>query len=73
MRTVERDIGRLRDLFGAPIEYDRARKGYRYTEQFVHQAMTKVRMMLPQSIEVAGRYQLLTQAIEDQRTIETDY
>ena len=55
-------------------------------EQFVHQAMTKVRMMLPQSIEVnleraldavsfhteplrgeevevAGRHQLLTQAI----------
>ena len=129
VRTVERDIERLRDLFGAPIEYDRARRGYRYSEpfelpsvklregeaialflgqrllmqckgtpfeQFVQQAMNKVRMMLPQSIEVnleraldtvsfhteplrgeevevAGRYQLLTQAIEDQRTIETDY
>lgn len=70
-------------------------KGTRF-EQFVHQAMTEVRMMLPQSIEVnleraldtvsfhaeplrgeevevAGRYQLLTQAIEDRRTIETEY
>lgn len=128
-RTVERDIERLRDLFGAPIEYDRAHRGYRYTgpfelpsvklregeaialflgqrllmqckgtpfERFVHQAMAKVRMMLPQSIEVSlervldavsfhveplrgeevevtGRWQALTQAIEDRRTIETDY
>ncbi|MGE5580228.1 MAG: helix-turn-helix transcriptional regulator [Bacillota bacterium] len=65
-------------------------------EQFLQQAMTKVRMMLPQSIEVnleraldtvsfhaeplrgeevevAERYQLLTQAIEDRRAIVTDY
>ena len=30
-RTVERDIERLRDLFGAPIQYDRNKKGYCYT------------------------------------------
>lgn len=85
LRTVERDIERLRDLFGAPIEYDRARKGYHYTgpfelppmklregeaiaiflgqkllmqckgtpfEEFVSQAMAKIRVFLPQSIEV---------------------
>ncbi|HHX28351.1 MAG TPA: WYL domain-containing transcriptional regulator [Firmicutes bacterium] len=85
LRTVERDIGRLRDLFGAPIEYDRARNGYFYTEpfelppmrfregeaiaiflgqkllaqcrgtpfeEFVRQAMAKIRVFLPQSIEV---------------------
>jgi predicted DNA-binding transcriptional regulator YafY len=128
-RTVERDIERLRDLFGAPIEYDRVRRGYRYTgpfelpsmklregeaialflgqrllmqckgtpfERFVQQAMAKIRVMLPQSIEVnlervldsvsfhveplrgeevevAERWQALTQAIDDRRTIETDY
>lgn len=128
-RTVERDIARLRDLFGAPIEYDRTRKGYKYTEpfelpsvklregeaialflgqrllmqckgtpfeKFVQQAMAKVRVMLPQSIEVnlervleavsfhveplrgeevevAERWQALTQAIEDRKTVETDY
>lgn len=33
-RTVERDIGRLRDLFGAPLEYDPARRGYHYTSPF---------------------------------------
>lgn len=85
LRTVERDIERLRDLFRAPIEYDRVRKGYHYTdsfelppmkfregeaiamflgqkllmqcrgtpfEEFVGQAMAKIRMFLPQSIEV---------------------
>jgi predicted DNA-binding transcriptional regulator YafY len=84
-RTVERDIGRLRDLFCAPIEFDRARGGYYYTEpfempavrlgdgeaialflgqrllsqcrgtpfeDFVQQAMTKIRVLLPQSVVV---------------------
>lgn len=31
-RTIERDIEYLRDMYEAPIEYDRARKGYYYTE-----------------------------------------
>jgi len=31
-RTVERDIAYIRDLFGAPIEYDPMRRGYKYTE-----------------------------------------
>ncbi len=30
-KTVQRDIDFLRDQMGAPIEYDRERKGYRYT------------------------------------------
>lgn len=33
-RTVERDIERLRDFFGAPIVYDRQRKGYGYSASF---------------------------------------
>lgn len=129
LRTVERDIERLRDLFGAPVEYDRVRKGYYYTapfelppmrfregeaiaiflgqkllmqckgtpfEDFVGQAMAKIRMFLPQSIEVnvekvidavsfhseplrgeemevAERYQTLTRAIEEQKSVTTDY
>ncbi len=128
-RTIERDIERLRDMFGAPVEYDRARRGYRYTgtfelplmklregeaialflgqkllmqcrgtpfEDFVRMAMTKIRVLLPQSIEVnverllgsvsfhaeplrgeeaevAERYQLIARAIENQKTVETDY
>jgi predicted DNA-binding transcriptional regulator YafY len=31
-RTIERDIEYLRDMYEAPIEYDRTRKGYYYTE-----------------------------------------
>lgn len=129
VRTVERDIERLRDLFGAPLEYDRTRKGYHYTapfdlppmrlregeaialflgqkllmqckgtpfEEFVTQAMAKIRMFLPQSIEVnlekflgtvsfhadplrgeemevAERYRTLTTAIEQQKSVVTDY
>ncbi|MGI6643409.1 MAG: helix-turn-helix transcriptional regulator [Bacillota bacterium] len=34
VRTVERDIDRLRDLFLAPIQYDRTRRGYYYAEPF---------------------------------------
>lgn len=33
-RTIERDIGRLRDFFGAPIAYDSSKRGYYYTEEF---------------------------------------
>ncbi len=32
--TILRDIERLVDTFGAPIEYDKSRKGYYYTEEF---------------------------------------
>lgn len=86
VRTVERDIARLRDLFGAPIEYDRSRRGYHYAqpfdlppvrlsegeaiavflgqkllkqsrgtpfEDFVRRALIKLRLMLPQEIEVS--------------------
>lgn len=82
-RTVERDISRLRDMFRAPIEFDRGRGGYYYTEpfempavrlgdgeaialflgqrllsqcrgtpfeDFVQQAMAKIRVLLPQSV-----------------------
>lgn len=129
VRTVERDIERLRDLFRAPLEYDRGRRGYRYTgpfdlppmklregeaiamflgqkllsqckgtpfEEFVSQAMAKIRVFLPQSIEVnvekilgsvsfhseplrgeemevAERYQTLSDAIERRRSVATDY
>lgn len=31
-RTVERDLSYMRDLFNAPFEYDRRRRGYFYTE-----------------------------------------
>jgi predicted DNA-binding transcriptional regulator YafY len=31
-RTIERDIEYLRDMYEAPIEYDRTRKGYYYSE-----------------------------------------
>ena len=84
--TVERDIERLRDLFGAPIQYDRNKKGYCYTqpyslppvrlregeaialflgqkllaqckgtplEEFVENAMLKIRMLLPQEVDVS--------------------
>jgi predicted DNA-binding transcriptional regulator YafY len=129
VRTVERDIERLRDLFRAPLEYDRARRGYHYTgpfdlppmklregeaiamflgqkllmqckgtpfEEFVRQAMAKIRMFLPQSVEVnlekvlgsvsfhtdplrgeemevAERYGTLARAIEQQKSVTTDY
>lgn len=33
-RTIERDIEKLRDFFGAPIEYDHFRKGYYYDGPF---------------------------------------
>lgn len=33
-RTIERDLAHLRDLMGAPLEYDRVRRGYRYTDKF---------------------------------------
>ncbi len=33
-RTIERDIERMKDLFGAPVAYDAARRGYFYTETF---------------------------------------
>ncbi|MEN6437085.1 MAG: WYL domain-containing transcriptional regulator [Syntrophobacter sp.] len=33
-KTAQRDIRNLRDRMGAPIAYDRSRKGYYYTEQF---------------------------------------
>lgn len=32
--TISRDIEFLRDRFGAPIEYDRERRGYFYTSDF---------------------------------------
>jgi len=32
VRTIERDIEYLRDMYAAPVEYDRERKGYYYTE-----------------------------------------
>ncbi len=31
-RTIERDIESMRDYFGAPIEYDRNKRTYKYTE-----------------------------------------
>ncbi len=129
LRTVERDIARMRDLFGAPIEYDRARRGYYYSapfdlppmkltegevitlflgqrllmqcrgtpfEDLVRRALGKIRMMLPQDVEVslersleivsfhseplrgeemevAKRYQALSRAIQDRRTVATEY
>lgn len=33
-RTIERDIEKLRDLFGAPIKYDHFKKGYYYEKPF---------------------------------------
>ena len=33
-KTIERDIEKLRDFFGAPIEYDHHKKGYYYREPF---------------------------------------
>lgn len=129
LRTIERDIARLRDLFAAPIEYDRGRQGYRYSEPFelppmkltegeaitvflgqrllvqckgtpfedlVRGTLAKIRMMLPQDVEVnlervlravsfhaeplrgeelevANRYQMLTQAIQHRRTVVAEY
>ncbi|QUL98421.1 MAG: transcriptional regulator [Candidatus Fermentithermobacillus carboniphilus] len=85
-RTIERDIERLKYLFGAPIEYDPSHRGYHYTEQFslpamrlregeavalflgqkflmecrgtpfeefIRQAMAKIRMSLPREVEVS--------------------
>ena len=31
-RTIQRDIEYMRDMYGAPLEYDPARRGYYYTE-----------------------------------------
>ncbi len=33
-RTIERDLAHMRDLMSAPLEYDRKRRGYRYTAEF---------------------------------------
>lgn len=84
-RTIERDMDRLRDLFAAPIEYDKKHRGYYYSrqfhlppmqlkegeaialflgqkilmqclgtpfEEFMRQAMAKVRVSLSQPMEV---------------------
>lgn len=32
LRTVERDLAYMRDMFGAPLAYDRSKRGYYYTE-----------------------------------------
>ena len=32
-RTIQRDIEYMRDMYGAPLEYDAARRGYYYTEE----------------------------------------
>ena len=32
-RTIQRDIEYMRDMYGAPLEYDPARRGYWYTEE----------------------------------------
>lgn len=57
-RTVERDIGRLRDLFGAPIEYDRARRGYHYSGRF---EMPPVRLTEGEALTVFLGQRLLSQ------------
>jgi len=31
-RTIQRDIEYMRDMYGAPLEYDPTRRGYYYTE-----------------------------------------
>jgi predicted DNA-binding transcriptional regulator YafY len=33
-RTIERDLAHLRDMMNAPLEYDRKRNGYYYTDEF---------------------------------------
>jgi len=58
LRTVERDIGRLRDLFGAPVEYDRARRGYRYTHAF---EMPPIRLSEGEAITVFLGQRMLAQ------------
>lgn len=57
-RTAERDIGRLRDLFGAPIEFDRTRRGYYYTEPF---EMPPVRLGEGEAIALFLGQRLLSQ------------
>ncbi len=57
-RTVERDIERLRDMFGAPIEYDRRRKGYYYSEAFV---LTEVKLREGEAIALFLGQKLLMQ------------
>lgn len=57
-RTVERDIERLRDMFGAPIEYDRRRKGYYYSEPFV---LTEVKLREGEAIALFLGQKLLMQ------------
>lgn len=85
-RTAERDIERLRDQFGMPIEYDPGRRGYHYVgpaelppvrlqegeaialflgqrllaqckgtpfEEFVADAIEKIRLLLPSSMEIS--------------------
>lgn len=32
-RTIQRDIEYMRDMYGAPLEYDSSRRGYYYTEE----------------------------------------
>jgi proteasome accessory factor B len=35
-KTIQRDLDFMRDRLGLPIEYDRARHGYEYTEEVSH-------------------------------------
>jgi predicted DNA-binding transcriptional regulator YafY len=58
LRTVERDIARLRDMFAAPIEYDRSRGGYRYSEPF---EMPPMRLTEGEAITVFLGQRLLSQ------------
>ena len=32
-KTIQRDVDYMRDLLGAPLEFDPVRRGYRYTQQ----------------------------------------
>ncbi len=57
-RTVERDIERLRDFFGAPIRYDRSNKGYYYTECF---SLPAVRLREGEAIALFLGQKLLVQ------------
>ncbi len=54
-RTVKRDLEFMRDQLGAPIEWDRSKRGYRYTEPFEKLPLVSVSADEALAVALAGK------------------
>ncbi len=63
-RQAQRDLCHLRDALGAPLEYDSAHKGYRYTEEFFLPAMISTENQSDYNAVLAGLREFSNAAAE---------